>query len=73
MIPKCPFFQKPCVKEDCSAYEFWETFLDEEGNFTREKGKYKETHRCHALNIHLPVRKNKELPPTPDTRAKFTA
>ena len=73
MMPKCPFFREPCLKEDCTAYQPTQIrhyYCD--GQKIAGTAYEADEPYCHVLKTDLPVRKNKELPPTPETRGKFT-
>ena len=66
MMPKCPFFQEPCLKEDCTAYETEEIYVGPKSETNLLSGRpgfivrgdclYRIKEFCHALNIEIPAK-----------------
>jgi len=62
---KCPFFGKPCLKEDCIAFETQDIYVGPSTPRYNKKFKdldlvvhgeclYRIKNICHALNIEVP-------------------
>ena len=73
MLPKCPFFQKSCLKLQCAAYKETEVYigpahhvlinafeeeLKNEGGYIKGDCWLKIKYYCHLLDIELPEMKD---------------
>lgn len=68
MMPKCPYFGEPCLKEGCMAYESQEIYVAPCTPHSKTEFKnlnlivrgeclYRTKEICNALRIELPQRK----------------